>query len=156
MTSYFCNVHPARGVEAVRGGAQIGGHAQKERKARGTVQVCASHEMPRTITYPISNIIFLLAVKSNQRRRCLTARHPGRPTPVLRFLLTPSPACASFRNPPPFLSELQEHADEDTRRGSICKGEDDTEKKRSEDRSDGIRESSYLNLLLLFDYSAAR
>lgn len=32
--------------------------------------------MPRTITYPISNIIFLLAIKSNQRRRCLAARRP--------------------------------------------------------------------------------
>lgn len=36
--------------------------------------MCATGEMRRTITYPISNIIFLLAVKSNQRRRCLAAR----------------------------------------------------------------------------------
>lgn len=41
--------------------------------------------MPRTITYPISNIIFLLAVKSNQRWRCLAAPL-GSTNPALRFL----------------------------------------------------------------------
>lgn len=41
-------------------------------------------DVPRTITYPISNIIFLLAIKFNQRRRYLAMRRPSIISPLSR------------------------------------------------------------------------
>lgn len=49
---------------------------KREREAPGERD---PRDVPCTITYPISNIIFLLAIKSNQRRRCLAARRVSRP-----------------------------------------------------------------------------
>lgn len=50
------------------------GRVYKKREASSQVREML---LPRTITYPISNIIFLLAVKSNQRWRC-----PAKPPPL--------------------------------------------------------------------------
>lgn len=46
-------------------------------KRERSIHLRNPRDVPRTITYPISNIIFLLAIKSNQRRCCLAMRRPS-------------------------------------------------------------------------------
>lgn len=49
---------------------------KRERERERSIHLRNPRDVLRTITYPISNIIFLLAIKSNQRRSCLAARRP--------------------------------------------------------------------------------
>lgn len=98
MTSYFCNVSRTRGKNSrVRGIEPQEGGCTKKEKPRHRAS-CATREMPRTITYPISNIIFLLAVKSNQRRRCLAARRVDQPC-CAPFSSSPFPPSSSVPLP---------------------------------------------------------